>query len=42
MLDVLSIKKNNIPMIMFKIIALDRLVIRHCRVNCSFDRRLER
>ena len=35
MLDVLSIKYNNIPMVVFKIIALDLLVIRHCRVNCS-------
>ena len=34
MLDVLSIKYNNIPMVVFKIIALDLLVIRHCRVNC--------
>ena len=34
MLDVLSIKLNNIPMVVFKIIALDLLVIRHCRVNC--------
>ena len=30
----LSIKYNNIPMVVFKIIALDLLVIRHCRVNC--------
>ena len=34
MLDVFSIKQNNIPMAVFKIIALDLLVIRHCRVNC--------
>ena len=37
MLDVLSIKLNNIPMVVFKIIALDLLVIRHCRVNCIPD-----
>ena len=36
MLDVLSIKYNNIPMVVFKIIALDLLVIRHCRVNCIY------
>ena len=37
MLDVLSIKYNNIPMVVFKIIALDLLVIRHCRVNCNIE-----
>ena len=40
MLDVLSIKYNNIPMVVFKTIALDLLVIRHCRVNCIFVLRL--
>ena len=27
-------------MVVFKIIALDLLVIRHCRVNCSCDKNL--
>ena len=33
MLDVLSIKKFNIPVVVFKIITLNLLVIRHCLVN---------
>ena len=34
MLEVLSTKQNNIHMAVFKIIAFDLLVIRHCRVHC--------
>ena len=34
MLDVLSTKQNNIPMVVFKIIAFDLILVRHCRVNC--------
>ena len=34
MLDVPSTKQNNIPKVVFKIMAFDHLVVRHSRVHC--------